>query len=123
MKFLKTLVLGLLLTVSANCGKKESPAPEPLDASTFVSTLKAGFEDAADSIDTKLAKAFEHFESEEYIECEAALDDILYTEELSKQERTLLGRALITLNALIGEQARKGDTKAIKKLQQYQITK
>jgi len=123
MNILKTLSLGLLLVVSANCGKKDSPAPEPLDAAQLVESIKAGFEDATGSLEAKLVPVFEHYEAEEYIECEAAIDEILYTEKLSKDQQTLLGRALITLNALIGEQAREGDPKAIKKLRQYQMTK
>lgn len=119
----KTLLMGLLLIISTNCGKKDSPAPEPLDAAQFVESIEDGFGDASDSLQTKLDQVFEHFENEDYIECEGAIDEILYTEKLSKDQQTLLGRALITLNALIGEQAREGDPKAIQKLQQYQMTK
>lgn len=120
---LVALLLGLL--TSQGCGPKESQAPQPLSESSFVSEIETEFAGAADSISGKIATLVTQYEEEEFIEAEGTIDELLYTEskELSKAQAALLGRALITLNKLIGEQASSGDTQAIQEMQRHLLTK
>jgi hypothetical protein len=113
----------LLLLISGWGCKKEVPPPTVLPVDQFAATFKNAFAGAkaeAKDLATQIVAAVE---AQEYSKAYAQLQSLTSAPGLTKDQRSVLARALLTVNDLLAAAQSQGDQKAAQTIQIYQRNK
>lgn len=117
-----TLAFLLLLISGLGCRKDVSP-PVPLPVDQFAATFNTAFAGAKAEAKDTAAQMVTAVEAKDYSKAFAQLQSLMSTPGLTKDQQSVLARALLTVNDLLATAQSQGDQKAAETIQIYQKNK
>jgi hypothetical protein len=114
-----TLALLLLLISGLGC-KKDVPPPTPLPVDQFAATFNKAFAGAKTEAKDLAAQIVTAVQAQDYSKAFAQLQSLTSAPSLTKDQRSVLARALLTVNDLLAAAQSQGDQKAAQTIQTYQ---
>ena len=114
-----TLAVLLLLTSGLGC-KKDIPPPAPLPADQFAATFDKAFAKAKAETKDLATQVVTAVQAQDYPKAFAQLQYLAAAPGLNKEQRSVMARALQTVNDLLAAAQSQGDQKAAKTIQNYQ---
>ena len=116
--------LALLLLVIAGSGcRKNTPPPVPLQVNEFASTFNPAFARAKAETKDLAAQIVAAVQTRDYSTAFAQLQTLTSAPSLTKDQQSVLVRALLAVNELLAAAQSQGDQKAAQTLQIYQKNK
>ena len=113
-----TLALLLLLTSGLGCRKDVRP-PTPLPVDQFAVTFNKAFAGAKAETKDLTAQVVTAVQAQDYSKAFAQLQSLTSAPGLTKDQRSVLARALLTVNDLLAAAQSQGDQKAAETIQTY----
>jgi len=117
-----TIALLLLLISGLGC-KKDVPSPTVLPVDQFAATFNKAFAGAKAEVKDLAAQIVTAVEAQDYSRTFAQLQALTSSSGLTKDQRSVLARALLTVNDLLAAAQSQGDQKAAQTIQIYQKNK
>jgi hypothetical protein len=114
-----TLALLLLLISGLGC-KRDVPPPTPLPVDQFAATFNKAFAGAKAEAKDLAAQIVTAVQAQDYSKAFAQLQSLTSAPSLTKDQRSVLARALLTVNDLLAAAQSQGDQKAAETIQTYQ---
>ena len=114
-----TLALLLLLTSGLGCRKDVRP-PTPLPVDQFAVTFNKAFAGAKAETKDLAAQIVTAVQAQDYSKAFAQLQSLTSAPGLTKDQQSVLARALLTVNNLLTAAQSQGDQKAAQTIQTYQ---
>ena len=116
--------LALLLLVITGLGcRKHTPPPVPLQLHEFASTFNPAFARAKTETKDLAAQIVTAVQAQDYSTAFAQLQTLTSAPSLTKDQKNVLARGLLTVNELLAAAQSQGDQKAAQTLQIYQKNK
>ena len=117
-----TLAFLLLLISGLGC-RKDVPPPVPLPVDQFAATFNTAFAGAKAEAKDTAAQMVTAVQAKDYSKAFAQLQSLMSTPGLTKDQQSVLARALLTVNDLLATAQSQGDQKAAETIQIYQKNK
>jgi hypothetical protein len=117
-----TLAFLLLLISGLGC-KKDIPPPTPLPVDQFAATFNRTFSAAKAETKSLATQIVVAIEAKDYSTAFVELQTLISAPSLTKDQQSVLARALLTVNDLLAAAQSQGDQKAIQTFQDYQKNK
>jgi hypothetical protein len=114
-----TLALLLLLISGLGC-KRDVPPPTPLPVDQFAATFNKAFAGAKAEAKDLAAQIVTAVQAQDYSKAFAQLQSLTSAPGLTKDQQSVLARALLTVNNLLAAAQSQGDQKAAQTIQTYQ---
>ena len=110
----------LLLLISGWGCKKEVPPPTVLPVDQFAATFDKAFAGAKAETKDLATQIVAAVQAQDYSKAFAQLQSLTSVPGLTKDQRNVLARALLTVNDLLAAAQSQGDQKAAQTIQTYQ---
>ena len=117
-----TLAFLLLLISGLGC-KKDIPPPTPLPVDQFAATFNKAFTRAKAETKSLATQIVVAVEAKDYSTAFAQMQTLISAPSLTKDQQSVLARALLTVNELLAAAQSQGDQKAVQTFQDYQKNK
>jgi hypothetical protein len=114
-----TFALFLLLIAGLGC-KKDVPPPTVLPVDQFAATFNKAFAGAKAEAKDFAAQIVTAVQAQDYSKAFAQLQSLTSAPGLTKDQQSVLARALLTVNNLLAAAQSQGDQKAAQTIQTYQ---
>ena len=110
----------LLLLISGLSCKKDIPPPAPLPADQFAATFDKAFAGAKAETKDLTTQVVTAVQAQDYPKAFEQLQSLTAVPGLNKAQRSVVARALLTVNELLAAAQSQGDQKAAQTIQNYQ---
>jgi hypothetical protein len=105
------------------CAKRNADAPVPLPEDQIPTAVSQAFNSSDKETQVQVAQYVSEFESHDYPAAFEDIQQIFHNKSLTRDQRTLLARALMTTSQKVQEAASGGDQRADEALRSYTSTK
>jgi hypothetical protein len=119
----RTALALLMLLISGLACRKNIPPPVPLPVNEFGSTFTPVFSRAKAETKDLATQIVVAAEAKDYSTAFARLQTLISAPSLTKDQQSVLARALLTVNDLLAAAQSQGDQKAAQTIQHYQKNK
>ena len=126
MRFLQgnkvNLTLLLVLLAAIGCNKSSAP-PAPLTVEQLPSAFEKAFRKAKPQVKGLAAQVVSSVQSNGYAQAYSELQHLSTAPELTKEQSSVVGRGMLTINGLLQSAAAKGDENAAQTVKAYRSNK